>query len=35
MATSFAWWFWIIGIAALLAVVLIAYWLYRRAQQGS
>jgi hypothetical protein len=34
LATSFAWWFWIIGIVALLAVAVIAYWLYRRAQQS-
>ncbi len=34
LATSFAWWFWIIGIAALIAVAAIAYWLYRRSQQS-
>ena len=34
VASSFAWWFWIIGIVALLAVLLVALWLYRRANQA-
>jgi len=34
VAISFAWWFWIIGLAALIAIAMVAYWLYRRAQQG-
>lgn len=33
VAASFAWWFWIIGLFALLLVAIIAYWLYRRARQ--
>ena len=31
VASSFAWWFWIIGLVALLAVAAIAFWVYRRA----
>ena len=31
VASSFAWWFWIIGLLALLAVAVIAFWVYRRA----
>ena len=31
VAASFAWWFWIIGLVALLATAAIAFWVYRRA----